>query len=140
MEYHILVADDEPEIRSLVREWLTEDAPKKLRGNYIVYEAANGADALTKSAECKASGHSLDLAIIDLMMPGTNGFETIDDLLKSSPPPAIVVFSATTDFYPERLKEYGSRVTPMDKLITPKEFVETVTDILSGGKGYAPRQ
>lgn len=140
MDYHVLIADDEPGIRSLLRERLQEDVCQKLPGTYVIYEAEDGQKATEEAGACKASGHSLDLAIVDLRMPGKNGFETLEDLLKTFPDIHVLVFSATTDFYLERLKGYGSRVTPMDKLVTLMKFVKTVTDILSCGKGYAPRQ
>ncbi len=140
MDYRVLIADDEFEIRSLLCEWLAEDVPKALHGHYVTYEAADGAEAIAKAAECLASGHSLDLAIIDLMMPGKNGFETIDELLTASPSTPIVTFSATGSFYNERLAGYGGRVTMMEKPVRLATLVETVTEILSGGKGYAPRQ
>lgn len=131
-EYHVLIADDEPGIRSFLREWVDENVPEALPGKYIVYEAGDGNEAMARAAECQASGHSLDLAIIDLMMPGKNGFETIDELLTASPSTPIVTFSATGSFYHERLAGYGGRVTMMEKPVRLAPFVKTVTDILSG--------
>lgn len=136
-EYHVLIADDEPEIRSLLREKLQEDVCQKLPGTYVIYEAEDGQKATEEAGACKASGHSLDLAIVDLRMPGKNGFETLEDLLKTFPDIHVLVFSASTGFYLERLEGYGSRVTPMDKLIGLTKFVDVVTPILSGGNSYA---
>ena len=138
MEYHILVAEDEPELRSLLRYWFDEKVPKALPGKYIVYEAGDGNEAMAKVAECLASEHSLDLAIVDLRMPGKNGFETIDDLLKTFPTTHVLLLSATISFFLDRLGEYGSRVTPLDKPISSRAFVDAVTNILgSGGNRYA---
>lgn len=138
MEYHVLLADDEPQIRSLLRDWFDENVPKALPGKYVIYEAGDGNEATAKAAECQASGHSLDMAIVDLKMPGKNGFETIEDLLKNFPTTHVLVLSATTSFFLDRLAGYGGRVTPVNKPIRQKEFVDTVTNILrSGGNNYA---
>ncbi|MCL1964245.1 MAG: response regulator transcription factor [Firmicutes bacterium] len=57
----ILVVDDEPDIREILRVLLADDG-------YTIREAANGAEALEQIAE------DLDLVILDVMMPGENGF------------------------------------------------------------------
>lgn len=57
----ILVVDDEPDIREVLRVLLSDDG-------YTVREAANGAEALLQIAG------DLDLVILDVMMPGQNGF------------------------------------------------------------------
>ena len=61
----ILVADDEPGVRSFLR--------KVLEGaGYEVMEAANGKEALQK---VRAGG--VDMLITDLVMPEQEGIETI---------------------------------------------------------------
>jgi len=64
----ILVADDDPEILALVSRRLAK------RG-YTVYEAADGLQAL---AEARAK--SPDLIVLDVMMPGKNGWEVAKEL------------------------------------------------------------
>ena len=61
----ILIADDEARIRRLVSDFLKRD------GHSIV-EAADGREAL-QILENRHPG--LDLAILDVMMPGMDGFE-----------------------------------------------------------------
>ena len=58
----ILVVDDEIEIADLVELYLTNE-------NYEVYKFYTAADALS----CIGSTE-LDLAILDVMLPGTSGF------------------------------------------------------------------
>ena len=53
----ILIVDDEPRIRELIREHLQYSG-------YICEEAADGTAALTQ-----LSGGAFDLVILDLMMP-----------------------------------------------------------------------
>lgn len=61
----ILVADDEPTIRFLLEKILTAKG-------YQVTTVANGDDALRISAT-----HVFELFLIDLIMPGKDGIETI---------------------------------------------------------------
>lgn len=68
MPAQILVVDDSAEVRSVV--------DRALRGGgFEVVEAANGADALKFLAT-----NEPDLMILDLMMPGINGFQVLDAL------------------------------------------------------------
>lgn len=62
MPYRILVADDEPDVRALLRDALT------MQG-YLVSCAADGAEALA------AAGRQPDLILLDIGMPGPDGME-----------------------------------------------------------------
>ena len=59
----ILVADDDPNVVFLISEVLT-------RERYQVSSAANGVDALRQ-----ARAEMPDLVLLDVMMPGIDGFE-----------------------------------------------------------------
>lgn len=63
MAEKILVVDDEPEIADLVALYLENE-------NYEVFKFYSSVEALKCIADTK-----LDLAILDVMMPGVNGFE-----------------------------------------------------------------
>ena len=62
MAYKILVADDEAEIRDVLRLYLEKDG-------YAVLEAADGIEAMELCKHEKP-----DLAVLDIMMPGIDGF------------------------------------------------------------------
>ena len=66
---HILVVDDDDGIRSLVKKYLNEN-------NFLVTTANSAEDASEKINIIK-----FDLIILDIMMPGKNGLEFINDLL-----------------------------------------------------------
>jgi CheY-like chemotaxis protein len=68
----ILVADDKAAGREIVRTVL-ENA------GYAVIEAANGIEALTS-----AHDHIPDLIILDLHMPGLDGFRVIEELRQNA--------------------------------------------------------
>ena len=64
---HILVVDDDEGIRLLVKKYLNEN-------NYLITTANNGEDASEKVKVIK-----FDLIILDIMMPGKNGLEFIQE-------------------------------------------------------------
>jgi two-component system, response regulator, stage 0 sporulation protein F len=64
----ILVIDDQPGIRRLLTEVLTEEG-------YSVVEAINGYDGLQKAKE-----HHPAMILMDLKMPGMDGIETLKEL------------------------------------------------------------
>ena len=65
MSYKILVADDEPEIRDLLRLYLENE-------QYEVIEAENGAEALRLVGE-----QAPDLVMLDIMMPQMDGYQAL---------------------------------------------------------------
>lgn len=79
----ILIVDDLPDARRLLRRILQS------QGNYMVFEAASGQEALQL-----ANAERPDLILLDLMMPEIDGFAVLDGLKANpvtSPIPVIVV-------------------------------------------------
>ena len=66
----ILIADDEARIRRLVSDFLKRDG-------HTIIEAADGKTALELIENRRPT---LDLAILDIMMPGMDGFEVLRDV------------------------------------------------------------
>jgi CheY-like chemotaxis protein len=64
----VLVADDRATSRELVRVALEH-------AGYLVYEAADGGEALTSARDLRP-----DLIILDLHMPGLDGFAVIEEI------------------------------------------------------------
>ena len=62
----ILIADDDPDIRLMLQEWL-KDQP------WNVETARHGKEALTRLEE-----KSFDIAVMDLKMPFLNGLEVCE--------------------------------------------------------------
>ena len=75
----VLVVDDEPGERYLLRQYLCQEG-------YVVEEAADGAEAL----ECMRLDR-VDLALVDVMMPGIGGFEFVRTIRARSDIPIILV-------------------------------------------------
>jgi two-component system, OmpR family, KDP operon response regulator KdpE len=80
-QFSIVVADDEPAIRKLLRAILTSQG-------YDVTEAADGAAALAA-----ASNRSSGLVLLDLTLPDIDGLEVIRRLRQSGSALAIIVLS-----------------------------------------------
>lgn len=75
----VLVVDDEKSLRDFVRRNL------EVRG-FDVYTAANGLEALAVF-----NTHVIHLVILDLMMPGMDGLETVRRIRQNSTVPIIVL-------------------------------------------------
>lgn len=80
----VLVVDDEPQLRRLLRTSLSA-------ADLRVVEAENGRRALIEAAS-----HKPDLVILDLGLPDIDGHEVVRDIRKWSKVP-IIVLSARTD-------------------------------------------
>ncbi len=69
---HILIVDDDDRIRTLLKEYLSEN-------NYIISTAENSEEAQKKLEYLK-----FDMIILDVMMPGQNGYELTKDIKKKN--------------------------------------------------------
>ena len=85
MAYTILIADDEAEIRDLLRLYLENE-------KYTVLEAADGTEAL----RLFHSAH-VDLCLLDIMMPGTDGYHVLKELRKTSNLPVLMLSARGQD-------------------------------------------
>lgn len=85
MGYKILVADDEAEIRDLLRLYLEKDG-------YEVLEAVDGIEALEKVKKEKP-----DLLILDIMMPGLDGYRVLRNIRENSNIPVIMLSARDTN-------------------------------------------
>ena len=85
MSYKILIADDEPEIRDLLRLYLENES-------YKVIEASDGREALSLLRKEKP-----DLCILDIMMPEVDGYHVLQELRKESNIPVIILSAKDAD-------------------------------------------
>ena len=82
MEQRVLVVDDEPAIRALVTKIVE-------RAGLPVDNARDGGEAIEKLATGKYA-----VLVLDLMMPGVDGFGVIAHLREEPHRPAIIVITA----------------------------------------------
>ncbi len=85
MSYKILIADDEAEIRDLLKLYLENEG-------YKVIEAADGRAALSLLIKEKP-----DLCVLDIMMPEMDGYHVLQELRKESNIPVIILSAKDAD-------------------------------------------
>ena len=83
----VLVVDDEPDLRLLMRTMLDLDQRIEIAG-----EAADGGEALERFAELQP-----DVVLLDLRMPVLNGLEVAERILRDNPDQGIILFTAFLD-------------------------------------------
>lgn len=115
MKYVILIADDEAEIRDLLRLYLENSG-------YDVLEAADGLEALAILKK-----EHVDLAVLDVMMPRMNGLHVLKKIRETSSIP-VLVFSAKDA---DSDKILGLNLGANDYLTKPFNPLEAVARIQS---------
>ena len=115
---HILVVDDDNRIRSLLKEYLNEN-------NFIVSTSEDAENAKTKLSNFK-----YDLIILDVMMPGQDGYELTKELKKRIKIPVILLTAKGE--VENRIKglELGAD-DYISKPFEPKELLLRVKNILN---------
>lgn len=121
MKHSVLVVDDEPQARSMMRLIL-------VRAGYEVLEAKDGYEAL------EAVHQRLpDLMILDIMMPGIDGFAVCEKLRadgKTADLPVIVLSAKTDADSIKRGFEVGA-TKYLTKPVSPDELTRHVREVLN---------
>ena len=107
----VLVVDDEAANRDLIRD------PLEARG-YRVLEAVNGDEALER-----VTSEPPDVILLDLMMPGLNGFE-VCRILKSTPQWAVIPVLMITALSERKERLLGIQAGANDFLNKPVDTEE----------------
>ena len=114
---HILVVDDDDGIRLLVKKYLNEN-------NYLVTTAISAEDAVEKIKIIE-----FDLIILDIMMPGKNGLEFIQENKKKLDTPIILLTAkGQANERIEGLETGADDYLP--KPFEPKELVLRINNII----------
>lgn len=85
MGYKILIADDEQEIRDVLRLYLEKDG-------YEVTEAQDGLEAMKLLGE-----QEYDLLLLDIMMPGVDGYRVLRNIREKNNVPVIMLSAKGTE-------------------------------------------
>lgn len=120
----ILIADDEPHIRELVRLYLS-------REGYELEFAADGQEALEKAVMLQP-----DLVVLDLMMPKLDGFEVTKGIRQDSDVPILMLTVRREDAVKVAGFELGAD-DYLTKPFNPKELVARVKAILRRSDGIS---
>ncbi len=83
--YHVLFLEDEPTIREVLKEYMTISG-------YDVTTAGRGDDAVELLKQQK-----FEAAVLDIMVPGKNGFEVLAYIRSHMPDMAVIMLTALED-------------------------------------------
>ncbi len=123
----ILVMDDEPDVRDIVREALQDLG-------YLVATARNGAEALEVVERAGAEGRVFELAILDLTIPGDEGgAELLAEIRRRLPNVSAIASSGySSDPVMAQPRAYGFAAA-LAKPYKIGELAETVRAALAAG-------
>ena len=116
--YKILVVDDEPKIREVIREY----------AEFSGYEVTEAEDGMSAIGLCKLNDY--DLVIMDIMMPKLDGFSACKEIKKIKDIP-VIMLSARGEEYD---KLFGFELGIDDYIVkpfSPKELMARINAVLS---------
>ncbi len=118
----VLIIDDNPDDALLIRKFL------EARKSYRVFHSRDGWEGLAQARQRKPG-----LIVLDLTMPGIDGFSVLEELKldqRTSDIPVIVVSAKDiTDEDRDRLKGYIAAIYQKGSL-PPREFVDQVVEVM----------
>lgn len=118
--YNILICDDEPDIRSALKIYLSSEG-------YGIFEAENGSQALDIIAN-----EEISLLLMDVMMPVMDGITALSTLRKTSNIPVILLTAKSQDFD----KVSGLNAGADDYITKPFVPVEVIARVRSQLRRY----
>lgn len=119
---NILVVDDEPQIRRVLRSTLSTQG-------YVITEAKTGEEALESLRKERP-----DLVLLDMNMPGMGGTETCREIRRASDAPIIMLTVRNT----ERDKVAALDAGADDYVVKPFGIEELLARIRAALRRYAP--
>ena len=129
MARKVLVLEDESSIRSFIVINLT-------RAGYEVIEAETGEEALEKLK----SGADIRVALLDIMLPGIDGFEVCRRIRATNPRIGIIMLTARS----QEMDKVTGLMTGADDYVTkpfsPAELTARVDALFRRAGGSAPEQ
>ncbi|MBF0559844.1 MAG: PAS domain S-box protein [Nitrospirae bacterium] len=120
----ILLAEDNEDVRVLSGKVLEEHG-------YRVIDAMDGEDAINKFKENK---DSIQLIVIDVIMPKKSGKEAVDEIKKIKPEVKVLFTSGYTSDIISRKGILEQGMDFISKPVSPHAFLSKIREILDGGK------
>lgn len=115
--WKVLIADDDPNVREIVRLYFRQQLIELI-------EAPDGVTALTILAEVKP-----DIVILDVMMPGLDGYETCREITKRYDDVPVIMLTAKNDEFDRVLGLELGADDYMTKPFSPRELVARIKAI-----------
>ena len=123
---HILIIDDSPTEVHVFRQML-------MNNNIEVSVAKNGEEGIEKAIEIKP-----DCILMDVVMPGKNGFQATRDLSRNPVTSSIPVIIITTKDQ-ETDKIWGMRQGAKDYIVKPaneRDLIDRINKVLGTDQNY----
>ena len=118
----ILLIDDDPQVRSVLREFLQI-------GRHTVLEAANGVQARKLLPDS-----AVDLVITDIVMPESDGFEVIMSCVRKDQPLKIIAITGGSPNLAQQTLLTIAQKMPVNKVlskpVTCEELISAVQEVL----------
>lgn len=129
----IMIADDEERIRKIVADFLKKEG-------YSIIEAEDGDETYRLFEQNK---NSIDLIILDIMMPGINGWEVCRKIRESSNVPIIMLSARSEEFdeltgYESGADDYVTK--PFSPVILVKRVEALLRRVSTSGSTSAERE
>lgn len=121
LQQQLLVVDDEPKIRQLLKKYLSQEG-------YSV-EAVNDGSAMDKYL----SNHKVDLVILDLMLPGEDGL-SIGRRLRHQQNMPIIILSARSEELDKIIGLEMGADDYLSKPFNPRELLARIRSVLRRSK------
>lgn len=121
-EYKILVVDDEDRIRGIIKDYITPQG-------FHIDESFDGKKALEM-----VSTNTYDLIILDVMMPGIDGWVVLKEIRKNTPDLPVIMLTAKGEEYD---KLFGFDLGADDYVVkpfSPKELLARIKAVIKRAK------
>lgn len=123
----LLIVDDDLHLRKLVRTYAQLE-------QFQCEEAVNGQEALKLLA-----AHPFDMVVLDVMMPGLSGFETLSQIRKTSQIPVIMLTARSEEY--DKLLGFKLGVDDyVSKPFSPKELMARIGAVLKRSNSPNPNR
>ena len=123
----LLIVDDDLHLRKLVRTYAQLE-------QFQCEEAVNGQEALKLLA-----AHPFDMVVLDVMMPGLSGFETLSQIRKTSQVPVIMLTARSEEY--DKLLGFKLGVDDyVSKPFSPKELMARIGAVLKRANSPNPNR
>lgn len=118
---HILIVDDDDRIRNLLKEYLNDN-------NYVISTANDAINAKIKLKQFK-----FDLIVLDVMMPGQNGYDLTKEIKKNINIP-IILLTAKSEVENRIMGLELGADDYLGKPFEPKELLLRIKNIINKSK------
>ena len=123
----LLIVDDDLHLRKLVRTYAQLE-------QFQCEEAVNGQEALKL-----LDAHPFDMVVLDVMMPGLSGFETLSQIRKTSQVPVIMLTARSEEY--DKLLGFKLGVDDyVSKPFSPKELMARIGAVLKRSNSPNPNR